>query len=89
MKKALSFLLAVTMLFSAFTLRHAVFAEEAIDLDAVPEFQSYNDPDFLQYVEDMTLASFEASAGGDAYAVEAVQAVYISQEYIDELAYNS
>lgn len=54
-----------------------------------PEFTSLSDAELQEYVEDALYAELVSSLNSDQYYVENVSAVYISQEYIDELAYNS
>ena len=54
-----------------------------------PEFTSLSDAELREYVEDALYAELVSSLNSDQYYVENVSAVYISQEYIDELAYNS
>ena len=53
-----------------------------------PEFDSFDDSELTRYVED-SLYSNLLSELGDGYYVQNVEAVYISQEYLDTLAYNS
>ncbi len=48
-----------------------------------------NDPALLRYVEGSLYASLVNELNSDAYFIENVSAVYISQEYLDEVAYNS
>lgn len=55
------------------------------------EFATMGDPDLLRYMEDDIYADLEAELGED-YVVENVTAVYVpfvSDEYKEELAYNS
>ena len=78
MKRLLSLLLALVLALSA-----AAFAE------GKPEFSGMNDPSLLQYIEDDLYENLVTSLDSDEYFVENVQAVYISQEYLDEVAYNS
>ena len=52
-------------------------------------FTSLNDPEMMRYVEDNIYAGLVEQLGSDDYFVENVEAVYISKEYLDELAYNS
>jgi hypothetical protein len=52
-------------------------------------FTSLNDPDLMRYVEDTVYSDLVEQLGSDDYFVENVEAVYISKEYLDELAYNS
>ena len=78
MKRLLALLLALVFALSA-----AAFAE------GEPEFSGMNDPALLQYIEDDLYENLVTSLDSDEYFVENVQAVYISQEYLDEIAYNS
>lgn len=57
--------------------------------EEVPEFRGMNDPSLLPYMEDALYDGLLTALDGGDYAVEDVRAVYISQEYLDELAYNS
>lgn len=52
-------------------------------------FTSLNDPDLLRYVEDTVYSDLVGLLDSDKYFVENIEAVYISKEYLDELAYNS
>lgn len=52
-------------------------------------FSGFNDPALIQYVEDNIYANLEFELDTDEYVINNVNAVYISQEYIDELSYNS
>lgn len=81
MKRGLSILLALCMLLLALP-THAA-AED------VPDFRGMNDPALLPYLEDELYDGLLIALDGGEYAVEDVRAVYISQEYLDELAYNS
>lgn len=62
---------------------------EFADQAAIDSFSSMSDPDLLRYVEDSVYNDLVATLDSDEYLVESVDAVFISQEYIDELAYNS
>ena len=89
MKKIVALLLIVSLLACSLT---ASFAEEAqLPAGSVPEagFSGMNDPNLLRYTEDAIYENLVATLDSDEYFVENVSAVYISQEYIDELAYNS
>ena len=64
------------------------------DADRTPydyeiSFESLNDSDLLNYVEDNVYDGLVEQLNSDGYFVENVSAVYISQEYIDELSFNS
>lgn len=52
-------------------------------------FNSLSDPNLMRYVEDTVYADLVNQLNNDEYFVENVEAVYISKEYLDELAYNS
>ena len=52
------------------------------------EFYGLNDEELLEYVESTVCSDISAQLGDDYY-VEDVSAVYISQDYLDELAFNS
>lgn len=89
MKKIVALLLIVSLLACSLP---ASFAEEAqLPAGSVPEagFSGMNDPNLLRYTEDAIYENLVATLDSDEYFVENVSAVYISQEYIDELAYNA
>lgn len=54
-----------------------------------PDFRGLNDPALLPYIEDTLYAQLVGTLNSEDYFVENVSAVYISQEYLEELAYNS
>ena len=81
MKRYCSILLAATIFFS-FCLCARGYAEE-------PSFRGMNDINVRNYIADTLYDSLLDNLDSDQYAVTNVQTVYISQEYIDELAYNS
>ena len=83
MKKLLSLLLIAAFLCLPFT---NGFAETS--QSSSPEFSGLNDPSLLSYVEG-TLYQQLLDSLSDEYFVENVNALYISQEYLEELAYNS
>lgn len=59
------------------------------DYEYEPEFSSLNDEALTDYVEDAIYEELVSTLDSDKYYVENVSAVYISQEYIDELTHNS
>lgn len=89
MKKILSVLLMLSLLLCSFNA--AVATETQLPVGSVPEagFSGMNDPNLLRYTEDIIYQNLVTSLDSDEYFVENVSAIYISQEYIDELAYNS
>lgn len=52
-------------------------------------FTSLNDTDLMRYVEDTVYSDLIDQLNSEDYFVENVEAVYISKEYLEELAYNS
>lgn len=53
------------------------------------EFKNLNDPSLLNYVEETVYSDLIQQLNSENYLIENVEAIYISKEYIDELAYNS
>ena len=89
MKKILALWLVIALLACGM---QASLAEEAqFPAGSVPEagFSGMNDPNLLRYTEDTIYENLVTTLDSEEYFVENVSAVYISQEYIDELAYNS
>lgn len=52
-------------------------------------FNGLNDPKLLQYVEDTVYSNLVETFASEDYIIENVHAVYISKEYLEEIAYNS
>lgn len=52
-------------------------------------FKQMGDAALLRHIEDYTYNTLVSDLNSDEYLVESVQAVYVSQEYLDELAYNT
>lgn len=86
MKKLIAVLLCL-----ALVLMQAGFTESApVVPDTVdPAFESLSDPELLQYMEDQIYASLDGGLGSDDYVIEDISSVYISQEYLEELAFNT
>lgn len=57
--------------------------------DKEMEFSELGNQDTLQYVTDRIYSAAETSLDSEDYKTQSVQAIYISREYLDELAYNS
>lgn len=55
----------------------------------VPEFNGIDDKRLLRYVQDNIYSELIRDLDSDEYYVENVNAIYISKEYIEELAFNS
>lgn len=84
MKKLISLLLVVSMLC---TVSMSGFAETGET--SIPDFKGMSDPELLPYIEDTLYEELVDSLGNEDFFVENVNAVYVSQEYLDEVAYNS
>lgn len=82
MKKILSVALTITIFFTM-CLTSASSAENSV------EFDRLSSPDLLQYTEDQIYAKLAEEFESEDYIIENVKAVYISKEYLDEVAYNS
>ena len=81
MKRFLSLLLTISTL-TTFCFANVSFAEE-------PSFRGMNDPALREYIGDTLYSELVSSLDSDEYFVSDVQTVYISQEYLDELEFNS
>ena len=57
--------------------------------DSANQFSSVNDEDLLTYMEDVVYYDLVDDLNSDEYCVEEVKAMYVSQEYIEEMTYNS
>lgn len=62
---------------------------DATPYEYVPEFTSLDDEELHRYVQDNIYTQLVAELDSDQYFIENVSTVYISQEYIDEITYNS
>ena len=89
MKKILSVLLILSLLLCSVNVSFAT--EMQLPVGSIPEagFSGMNDPNLLRYTEDIIYQNLVTSLDSEEYFVENVSAIYISQEYIDDLAYNS
>ena len=67
----------------------ALDTEDATPHEYVVDFNSLDDVELQRYVQDNIYNELVEQLDSDAYFVENVSAIYISQEYIDELTYNS
>ena len=83
MKRIISFMLMLAIV-CCYCFPMQCFAE-----NSVPDFKRLNDSALIGYMEDTIYSALLENLEGEEYFVENVSAVYISQEYIDELEYNS
>ena len=84
---ALSFILVINVLFL-----NTGYAEKFptdTEVNEHPDFHSLEDPALRTYIEDTLYASLVHELNSEDYFVENVSAIYISQDYLDELEYNS
>lgn len=85
MRKWISLILSLILVFNV-SFMNIGQAEGTADH---PEFRSLEDPALRTYIEDTLYESLVSELDSDEYFVENVSAIYISQDYLDELAYNS
>ena len=57
--------------------------------DVEPQYDSLDDVELLAHIEDLVYRDTVATLNSEEYFVENVSAVYISKEYLDEVAFNS
>lgn len=57
--------------------------------EKIPDFYGMDDPDLLQYIEDTVYAGLVSEFKSEDYIIEKVDAIYYSQDYLQETAYNS
>ena len=58
-------------------------------MEKLAGFQDFSDPALLRYIENSAYLNLVEALDSEEYFVEDIQAIYISDEYIKELAYNS
>ena len=91
MKKWISLVLSLVLLISL-SFMNPGSAENAISGNAMrkqPDFRSLDDPALRTYIEDTLYETLVNELNSEEYFVENVSAIYISQDYLDELEYNS
>lgn len=79
-------LLSVILIFSMLAL---ALPAGAVDEEDLPNFTGMNDPTLLPFVEDALYGNLITALDGEDYVIEDISTIYISQEYLDELSYNS
>ena len=78
MKRTVSILLVLAMTFTG-----------CIAEGTTEQFKGLNDPSLLPYMQDTVYKAVVENLNSDEYFVENVSAVYISDEYLEELEFNS
>lgn len=63
--------------------------DEAEEEEKIPDFYGMDDPDLLQYIEDTVYSGLVSEFKSEDYIIEKVDAIYYSQDYLQEAAYNS
>lgn len=66
-----------------------VETNESIEEEPIQDFYGMNDPALLQYIEDTVYAGLIDEFGSEDYVIEDVRAIYYSEDYLKEVAYNS
>ena len=88
-------ILSVILCFALLSLSIAGNAENAADSPAEinweqdVKFTGMSDESLLPYIEDTVYSQLVADLDSDEFFIEDISAVYVSQEYLTELAYNS
>ena len=68
----------------------SVTASDFVEWENVePQYDSLDDEQLLAHIEDLVYRDTIVSLNSDEYFVENVSAVYISKEYLEEVAFNS
>ena len=89
MKRLIALVLSLVFVLMSCTSKKANEAKIEFAPAEIPEYSSYGDASFLKYVENKVYTDTLDSLDSDEYFIENVQTLYYSQEYIDELLYNS
>lgn len=91
MRKLLALILVAVFLITVSVPAYATetLSDGLINEEFIAGLEGLSDPNLHRYVEDSLYSSLVSGLASDGFFVENVEAVYISQEYLDELAYNS
>lgn len=93
MRKLIAALLSLVIAFNLFGKTIAIAESNTPDflVDENFDFNSLDDPAFLQYIEDSVYANLESEfASSEAmYQIDDVSVTFVSREYLEETAYNS
>lgn len=97
--RAVAFVVTMALVMCGCNVQNFAYARETDSTtdaaDEVPidgllaECSGPNDPNYLRLIENAVTESLYDQLDSSQYIVETVQARYISQEYLDEVAYNS
>lgn len=94
MKRIIALYLSIVMMFTCLIPIKADSSDNNIRKETtsdvfVPDYESLDDPELLSYVENSVYQETIASLNSEEYFVEDVSAIYISKEYMEEVAFNS
>lgn len=95
MKKFIILVLAISLLLTGCTQSHnapteTISQEPELEFKhIVPEFDSLDDSSLLRYIDDNLYNELVEELNSSEYFVENVSSVYLSEEYLQELEYNS
>ena len=64
-------------------------AQTTVWVDTVPEYNDLDDTELLYHLEDLVYRETVSALNSTEYVVENISAVYISKEYLEEVAFNS
>lgn len=91
MKRILSVILCLALLSlsSPSNAESSIASPTEINWEQDVKFTGMSDENLLPYIEDKVYSQLVADLDSDAFFIEDVSAIYVSQEYLTELAYNS
>ena len=89
MKRLFGLVLSLAVIISSCPSAVIYAAAESESIIPEEEYKTISDPALLDYLESTIYDQLIEDLNGDDYFIENVSAVYISQEYLEELAYNS
>ena len=91
MKRILSVILTIVLLALSIldNAESSVASPAEINWKKEIKFTGMSDESLLPYIEDTVYSQLVADLNSDEYFIEDITAVYVSQEYLTELAYNS
>ena len=103
MKRLIAMILVCTLLTGCVPRRNSDSSQDIFSIPAstqperpysfteeeTPEFSGLDDATLLPYLEDRVYLELVTTLNNEGYFVENVSAIYISKEYLEEIAYNS
>lgn len=94
MKRLIALLLVCTILTGCTTV--TVYEQKEVKEEVITpvitediEFKGMDDPDFLDHIEETVYSDLVLQLNSEDYFIENIEAIYISDEYIQESIYNS